>query len=79
MKGSWRGAFAEILSQYSEPGVALKGLRTREGLTKSQLAEKLGTNHANISNMESGKSPIEEDTAKKLSTLFDIDYRVFLS
>lgn len=59
-------------------GVYLEGVRHREGLTQSELAKKLGTNQANVSNMEHGKRPIGKGMAKKIGKLFDIDYRHFL-
>lgn len=59
-------------------GVYLQGIRHREGLTQSELAKKLGTNQANVSNMEHGKRPIGKGMAKKIGELFDIDYRYFL-
>lgn len=59
-------------------GVYLEGIRHRENLTQSKLAEKLGTNQANISNMERGKRPIGKKMAKRIGELFNIDYRHFL-
>ena len=72
------GRAQDLFNQHTEAGTMLKGLRAREGLSQKQLAEKLGTEQPNISNMEHGKRPIGKNMAKKIAKIFDIDYRLFL-
>jgi len=69
----WKDAFPE-----AHPGLALHGLRVREGLTQKELAEKLGEAQSHISAMEKGKRPIGKALAKKLAEAFGGDYRAFL-
>ncbi|MBI5657351.1 MAG: helix-turn-helix transcriptional regulator [Geobacter sp.] len=59
-------------------GVYLRGIRLREGLTQDVLAELTGISWSNISAMEHGKRPIGKETAKKLATALNCDYRRFL-
>ncbi len=60
-------------------GMALKGARSREGLTQRQLAEVTGMPQRHISEMESGKRQIGRERAKKLAEALHVsDYRVFL-
>ena len=75
---SWKEPFKGLLEKRSEAGAMLKGLRSREDLSQENLAKALGTNQSNISNMEIGNRPIGKGMAKRLSKIFNIDYRVFL-
>ena len=59
-------------------GHALRGLRSREGLTQKQLAEIIGAKPSNISEMENGKRPIGKEMAKRLAKALRTDYKVFL-
>lgn len=52
------------------PGGNLKFYRTRDNLTQTQLAEKLGTTRQDVSGMERNSHPISKKTAKKLENLF---------
>lgn len=74
----WREAAREVFGDTPGNAINLRGLRNREGLTQKELAECLGTNQANISKMERGIREISLKIAKKLSKVFDIDYRLFL-
>lgn len=74
----WRQVFASEIEKYGEPGMVLKGLRGREGLTQAQLARKLGIAHYNLSKMENGSRPISKKMAVKLAKILKTDYRVFL-
>ncbi|HPQ44240.1 MAG TPA: helix-turn-helix transcriptional regulator [Syntrophales bacterium] len=73
----WRDAYPE----YSEEqliGKTLAGLRTREGLTQIQLAEKVGIPQRHISEMENGKRPIGKAMAKRFGEALNVGYKVFL-
>jgi antitoxin component HigA of HigAB toxin-antitoxin module len=59
-------------------GHALRGLRSREGLTQKQLSEMIGAKPSHISEMENGKRPIGRDMAKRLAKALRTEYKVFL-
>ena len=59
-------------------GHALRGLRSREGLTQKRLAEMIGIKPNHISEMENGKRPIGKEMAKRLGKALRTGYRVFL-
>jgi DNA-binding XRE family transcriptional regulator len=59
-------------------GNALRGLRSREGLTQKHLAEMIGAKPTNISEMENGKRPIGKGMAKRLAKALRTDYKIFL-
>jgi DNA-binding XRE family transcriptional regulator len=63
---------------WNSGGVSIRGGRGKEGLTQKQLAELTGIAQHHISEMENGKRPIGKETAKKLATALNMDYRVFL-
>jgi DNA-binding XRE family transcriptional regulator len=69
----WEEAFPD-----THPGMALHGLRVREGLTQKVLAEKLGEKQSHISAMEKGTRSIGKTLAKKIADIFGADYRSFL-
>lgn len=58
-------------------GHALRGLRSREGLTQRQLTAMIGVKPNHISEMENGKRPIGKETAKRLAKALQTDYKVF--
>lgn len=62
----------------SRAAVHLRGLRTREGLTQTELAERAGINRRHISEMENGKRPIGKAAARKLAEVLGGDYRMLL-
>ena len=81
-KGSnWRNVAKDVIAKHGEPGMALRGLRYREGLTQEELARKLGrgTSRHHISEMEYGRRDIDESTAKKLAKILHTNYRIFLN
>ncbi|MCL2000194.1 MAG: helix-turn-helix domain-containing protein [Planctomycetes bacterium] len=62
----------------STPGGRLRGLRTREGITQRELAEKLGIQQHHVSEMEKGTRTIGLAMAKRIAKVYDIAYQVFL-
>ncbi|MHB8908409.1 MAG: helix-turn-helix transcriptional regulator [Syntrophales bacterium] len=73
----WREAYPEC-SDAQLIGKALAGVRYREGLTQTKLAELTGIPQRHISEMESGKRPIGKEMAKRLGKVLNISYKVFL-
>lgn len=62
----------------AHPGMALRGLRTREGLTQKAFAERLGIRQHHVAEMEKGKRNITVEMAKRIGEEFNISYKVFL-
>jgi DNA-binding XRE family transcriptional regulator len=62
----------------SHPGMALRGLRTREGVTQKEFATRLGIRQHHVSEMEKGIRPITLEMAKRISEAYNISYKVFL-
>ncbi|MDP2362642.1 MAG: helix-turn-helix transcriptional regulator [Ignavibacteria bacterium] len=70
--------FSDLTQKSGEPGVLLKGLRYREGLSQIEFAKKLNIAQTNLSAIENGRRPIGKELAKRISELFGVDYRIFL-
>ncbi|MFT4060626.1 MAG: helix-turn-helix transcriptional regulator [Legionella sp.] len=70
--------FNDLTQKSGEPGVLLKGLRYREGLSQIEFAKKLNISQTNLSAMENGRRTIGKELAKRIADLFGVDYRVFL-
>lgn len=70
--------FAELNERYTRAGALLKGLRHREGMTQKAFASKVSINQADLSKMENGHRAIGKTIAKRVQSLFDVDYRLFL-
>lgn len=70
--------FGDLIQKSGEPGVLLKGLRYREGLSQIEFAKKLNVSQTNLSAMENGRRPIGKELAKRIADLFGLDYRIFL-
>ena len=60
------------------PGMALRGLRTREGVTQKEFAASVGIRQHHVSEMEKGVRPITLDMAKRIGERYNISYKVFL-
>jgi len=73
----WRELFGEY-EDHELQGVALRGARTKEGLTQKQLSELAGIPQGHLSEMENGKRPIGVAIAKRLGKALNIGYKVFL-
>ena len=70
--------FGDLINEHGEPGLLLKGLRHREGLSQIELAKILNISQANLSAMENGRRVIGKELAKRIAEKFEIDYRNFL-
>ncbi len=55
---------SEIVEQI---GQLIKTVRTQEGLTQKELAERLGVNVATVNRYETGKQNLTVDTIKKIA------------
>lgn len=71
-------AFPEVLDPIMGPAHYLRGVRLRENLTQTQLAEKAGMKQSHISEMERGKRPIGKESAKKLAAILNANWRAML-
>lgn len=60
------------------PGMALRGLRTREDITQKELAARLSIRQHHVSEMEKGVRPITLEMAKRIGEAYNISYKVFL-
>ena len=65
-------------SRGSIPASILRGARSKAEITQTRLSELTGIPQRHISEMEQGKRPIGKETAKKLATALNVDYRLFL-
>ena len=74
----WREVINGFFPDDSIPSAILRGSRFKEELTQVQLSEITGIPRRHLSEMEHGKRPIGKETAKKLATALNCDYRVFL-
>ena len=70
--------FAELDQKYSKPGVLLKGLRHKEGLSQVEFAKRVHITQSDLSKMEHGKRAIGKVIAKRIAQEFGADYRIFL-
>ena len=76
--GSKDFVFGELISEFGEPAVLLKGLRTKENLSQVVFAKTIDVTQANLSAMENGRRPIGKTIAKRIANKFEVDYRLFL-
>ena len=60
------------------PATALRGLRTKEGITQQQLADALGTTQSRVAQLESGARPISLAMAKRIGKAYNMPYKIFL-
>jgi DNA-binding XRE family transcriptional regulator len=59
------------------PAAVMRGLRERDGLTQTQLGERLGMSAGHVSDHERGKRSISLRLARKLAVVFGTDYHLF--
>lgn len=75
----WRElAKSRIKDNGGESAHMVKTSREMENMTQTELAKLLEMPQANISQIENGKRSVGKALAKKLATIFKVDYRVFL-
>ncbi len=60
------------------PGMLIRGLRGKNGMTQEALAEKLGIAQTRVSELESGKRSISLAMAKRLASVFSVTHKMFL-
>ncbi|QMT62086.1 helix-turn-helix domain-containing protein [Legionella sp. PC997] len=70
--------FGELINEHGEPGLLLRGLRHREGLSQIEFSKTLNITQTNLSAMENGRRPIGKELAKRIAEKFQVDYRIFL-
>ena len=70
--------FEPYEKKYTKPGLLLRGLRIREGLTQEKFAKKIKLTQANLSHMENGRRTIGRIIAKRIQKAFHVDYKIFL-
>jgi DNA-binding XRE family transcriptional regulator len=75
---SAKDVFAKLDREHTRSGALLKGLRCRENMTQVQFAKKIDITQANLSSMEHGRRAIGRDVAKRIQSVFKVDYRYFL-
>lgn len=68
----------ELYGTVGKSGTVLRGLRTREGLTQEQFAQKVNCPQSWISGWETGKRALGKKMALKIAKAFKVDYRVLL-
>ncbi len=75
---SIESVFEDLIEQYGEPAVILKGLRTRECLSQIEFSEAISVTQQNLSAMEHGRRSIGKKLAKRIAHRFNINYRLLL-
>lgn len=70
--------FPDLSDPKKTPGIALRGVRYRLGLTQKQMAEKIGVSQGDLSKMEKGDRLIGKRLAVRIGKRLGIDYRRFL-
>ena len=70
--------FPDFGDSKKTPGIALRGVRHRLGLTQKKMATKIGVGQGDLSKMEKGERPIGKKLAMRIGKKLGIDYRRFL-
>lgn len=68
---------SEVMAD-SSPCKRLRGLRVREGINQTEMANRLGLRQHHVSDFETGRRPISVEMAKRIGTVFHVSYKVFL-
>ena len=58
--------------------MALRGLRTREGLSNKEFADGLGISESYLLSLENGENPITQELAELIASKYNTLARVFL-
>jgi ribosome-binding protein aMBF1 (putative translation factor) len=70
--------FPELLDDVKRPAIVLRSTRKRRGFSQEALAEEIGVTQSDLSKMENGNRTIGKAMAKRLASVLDTDYRMFL-
>ncbi len=70
--------FPALADPEKTPGIALRGVRLRLGLTQKAMAEKIGVTQGDLSKLEKGIRPMGRNLALKIGNALGVDYRRFL-
>jgi DNA-binding XRE family transcriptional regulator len=70
--------FPDLADATKTPGIALRGVRLRLGLTQKEMAKKINVTQGDLSKMEKGERPIGKKLAMRIGKALGIDYRRFL-
>jgi ribosome-binding protein aMBF1 (putative translation factor) len=65
--------------EYRRAAYFVKLARKKESLTQLELAKKLKITQPNLSTMENARRPIGKEIAKRLSRIFKLNYKMFLT
>lgn len=70
--------FPELADEATRAASMLRGSRHKAEMTQKELASALGVKQHHLSEMENGKRPIGKAMAKRLASVLDCDYRLFV-
>lgn len=75
---AWRELAKDRLAKYKRAGLALRGMRYREGISQKELAARSGVSQNEISKIENGKRTVGEKVAKRLADALRFNYKLLL-
>jgi DNA-binding XRE family transcriptional regulator len=70
--------FPDLADPNKTPGIALRGIRLRLGMTQKEIAEKIKVSQGDLSKMEKGERPIGKKLAMRIGKALDVDYKRLL-
>jgi DNA-binding XRE family transcriptional regulator len=59
-------------------GMLIRGLRGKNDMTQEELAKRLGVAQTRVSELEIGKRSVSAAMAKRLASVFNVAYKMFL-
>ena len=75
----WREALGDVLAKNGgEVATMVRACREAKNMTQQALADEVGLHKSNISEIERGKRSVGKALARKLATVLETDYRMFL-